>query len=75
MASGIEPRLSGLESDALTTRLPGSSSNREVSVKCTFRNLYGKEVPSNKVILRWYHPFQETTACVKRKAAAGQASW
>ncbi|GFW68621.1 arylsulfatase B [Trichonephila clavipes] len=44
------------------------------SVARSFRNSYGKEAPTNKSIVRWYHQFEETGCLCKRKAVTSQAS-
>ncbi|GFS99570.1 hypothetical protein TNCV_167061 [Trichonephila clavipes] len=39
----------------------------------TFRNRYGKEAPTDKSILQWYHQFKKTH-CIKTKATNDQTS-
>ncbi|GFU61893.1 hypothetical protein TNCV_1644661 [Trichonephila clavipes] len=39
-------------------------------MQLAFKNRYGKEAPTNKSILRWYHQFKKTACLCKKKSSS-----
>ncbi|GFS68476.1 hypothetical protein TNCV_4584071 [Trichonephila clavipes] len=75
----FDPRSSNKDDDPLS-KFPYNANMKTLSIgiqvismQRAFMNRYGKEAPSNKSILRWYHQFKETD-CLCKKKSSGRPS-